>query len=171
MHRFWIVVVACGLMANVAFAASEKHRQMAEELITITDGDKVLDSMKAQLSMIFAQFKAHLNVPEADKAKLTPYDQKFQAILSEELEWKKIRDQYIDLYTTTFNEKEMKAIVDFYKSPAGKKMTESMPQLMQQSLAIARTHVQGVIPKLEEITSAMEKEFAPQNATADNATK
>jgi hypothetical protein len=46
-----------------------------------------------------------------------------------------------------------------------------MPNLMQQSLNIARTHVQAVIPKLEEITSAMEKEFAPQNATQETAPK
>jgi hypothetical protein len=144
---------------------------LAEELISLTEGDKILDSMKSQMAMIFAQFKAHLQIPEAQKAKVEGYDKKFQTILDEELDWKKVRSQYLDLYTSTFSEEETKAIVDFYKSAAGKKLTASMPNLMQQSLNIARTHVQTIIPKLEEITSAMEKEFAPQNATQETAPK
>lgn len=165
MQRLCIILVVLFLGAHVAFAASEKHRKLAEELITITDGDKILDSMKAQVTMIFAQFKAELNVTEADKPKLDAYDKKFQAVITEDLDWNKVREQYIDLYTNTFTEAETKAIVDFYKSAAGKKLTSAMPNLMQQSLNIARGHVQTVIPKLEEITSSMEKEFAPQNAT------
>lgn len=171
MQRLCILLALLFLGANVAVAASEKHRKLAEELITITDGDKILDSMKAQVTMIFAQFKAELNVADADKPKLDAYDKKFQAVITEDLDWNKVRDQYIDLYTNTFTEAETKAIVDFYKSAAGKKLTGSMPGLMQQSLAIARAHVQTVIPKLEEITSAMEKEFAPQNATEAPASK
>ncbi|MBC7356564.1 MAG: hypothetical protein JG774_1044 [Desulfomicrobiaceae bacterium] len=171
MHRLCVILVALVLAASPVFAASEKHQKLAEELISLTEGDKILDSMKSQMAMIFAQFKAHLEVPEAEKAKLEAYDKKFQAIIDDDLDWKKIRSKYIDLYTSTFSEEETKAIVDFYKSPAGKKLTASMPNLMQQSLNIARTHVQAVIPKLEEITSAMEKEFAPQNATQETAPK
>ncbi len=106
MYRLCVFVVAAFFLASPALAASEKHQKLAEELITLTEGDKILDSMKAQVTMIFAQFKAHLNVPEADKAKIDAYDQKFRAIIDEELDWKKIRAQYIDLYTSTFSEAE-----------------------------------------------------------------
>lgn len=165
MHRLCCILVALVLAASPVLAASEKHQKLAEELISLTEGDKILDSMKSQMAMIFAQFKAQLQVPDAEKAKLEAYDKKFQTIIEDDLNWEKIRSKYIDLYTSSFSEEETKAIVDFYKSPVGKKLTASMPNLMQQSLNIARTQVQTVIPKLEEITSAMEKEFAPQNAT------
>ncbi len=167
MRRLCIVLAVLFLSSNFAFGASEKHRKLAEELITLTEGDKILESMKAQVSMIFAQFKAQLSVAEADRPKLDHYNKKFEKVINMEFDWNKIRDKYIDLYTNTFTEAETKSIVDFYKSPAGKKLTNSMPELMQQSLSIARSHVQTIIPQLEEITSAMEKEFAPQNATGN----
>ena len=45
------LVLACG----TAYSGEKEHRALAEELIKITDGDKVMDGMKAScvFSMIF----------------------------------------------------------------------------------------------------------------------
>ena len=57
------------------------------------------------------------------------------------MDWGKVRTQYVDLYTGTFTEKEIKSLVDFYKSDLGKKVSEKMPELMQKSMLVARTHI------------------------------
>ena len=59
-------------------------------------------------------------------------------------------------------------MVDFYKSDLGKKVTAKMPDLMQQSMTVARTYMQTVVPKLEGLTEEMRKEFTP--ATPANPT-
>jgi uncharacterized protein len=73
--------------------------------------------------------------------------------------WEKVKNQYLDLYTSVFTEEETKGLVDFYKSDLGKKVTAKMPELMQQSMTVARTYMQGVVPKLEELTEEMRVEF------------
>ena len=51
--------------------------------------------------------------------------------------------------------------MDFYKSDLGKKVSEKMPELMQKSMLVARTHMEIVVPKLEALTEEMRKEFEP----------
>lgn len=151
------LVLACG----TAYSGEKEHRALAEELIKITDGDKVMDGMKAQVSMVFQQITSQMNVQEADKPKLEKYTKRFEDILKEDMDWGKVRTQYVDLYTGTFTEKEIKSLVDFYKSDLGKKVSEKMPELMQKSMLVARTHMEIVVPKLEALTEEMRKEFEP----------
>ena len=151
------LVLACG----TAYSGEKEHRALAEELIKITDGDKVMDGMKAQVSMVFQQITSQMNVQEADKPKLEKYTKRFEDILKEDMDWGKVRTQYVDLYTGTVTEKEIKSLVDFYKSDLGKKVSEKMPELMQKSMLVARTHMEIVVPKLEALTEEMRKEFEP----------
>ena len=120
-----------------------------------------MDGMKAQVSMVFQQITSQMNVQEADKPKLEKYTKRFEDILKEDMDWGKVRTQYVDLYTGTFTEKEIKSLVDFYKSDLGKKVSEKMPELMQKSMLVARTHMEIVVPKLEALTEEMRKEFEP----------
>ena len=141
------------------YSGDKEHRLLAEELIKITDGDTVMEKMKTQVTMIFQQIISQMNVQEADKAKLEKYSKKFDSIIQEDMAWDKIKPQYIDLYTSVFTEEETKGLVDFYKSDLGKKVTAKMPELMQQSMNVAREYKQQVVPKLEELTEEMRIEF------------
>lgn len=157
--------ILCFMLAcSTAVAGEKEHRALAEELIKITEGDMVMEKMKAQVTMIFQQITAQMNVQEADKPKLDKYSKRFDAILKEDMAWDKVKTQYLDLYTSVFTEEETKGLVDFYKSDLGKKVTAKMPELMQQSMTVARTYMQGVVPKLETLTEEMRKEFEPQGA-------
>lgn len=157
------------LSCSAANAGVQEHRALAEELIKITEGDTVMEKMKAQVTMIFQQITAQMNVQEADRPKLEEYSKRFDAILAEDMAWEKIKPQYIDLYTSVFTEEETKGLVDFYKSDLGKKVTAKMPELMQQSMTVARTYMQGIVPKLEELTEEMRVAFEPKGAPAPEA--
>lgn len=154
------------LTCATASAGVQEHRALAEELIKITEGDMVMEKMKAQVTMIFQQITAQMNVQEADRPKLEKYSQRFDAILKEDMAWEKIKPQYVDLYTSVFTEEETKGLVEFYKSELGKKVTAKMPELMQQSMTVARTYMQGVVPKLEALTEEMRVDFEPKDAQA-----
>ncbi|MDY0275438.1 MAG: DUF2059 domain-containing protein [Desulfomicrobium sp.] len=154
------------LTCSPAYSGEKEHRALARELIKITDGDTVMEKMKDQLSMVFEQLTLQMNIQQADKPKLDKFTARFQAILKDDMAWDKIENQYIDLYTTVFTEEDIKGLVGFYNSELGKKVTEKMPELMQQSMVVAREHMQTVVPKLEELTEEMRKEFVPQE---DNA--
>jgi hypothetical protein len=157
-----LVLVLCFVLTSMpAFSGEKEHRALAEELIQITEGDTVMDKMKAQVTMIFQQITSQMNIQEKDKSKLGGYTKRFDAILKEDMAWDKVKNQYLDLYTSVFTEAETKGLVDFYKSDLGKKVTAKMPELMQQSMTVARNYMQVVVPKLEALTEEMRKEFEP----------
>lgn len=161
MLKKLILVLCFVLTAMPAISGEKEHRALAEELIKITEGDTVMEKMKAQVTMIFQQITSQMNVQEKDKSKLDAYTKRFDAIVKEDMAWEKVKPQYLDLYTTVFTEEETKGLVDFYKSDLGKKVTAKMPELMQQSMTVARNYMQNVVPKLEALTEEMRKEFEP----------
>ena len=169
MLKKFALLLCLILTCSTAYSGEKEHRALAEELIKITDGDTVMEKMKAQVTMIFQQITSQMNIQEADKPKLEKYSARFDAILKEDMDWEKVKIQYLDLYTSVFTEEETKALVDFYKSDLGKKVTEKMPELMQQSLNVARTYMQGVLPKLEELTEEMRLDFEGANSQAPGA--
>ena len=164
MLKKFALLLCLILTCSPAYSGEKEHRALAEELIKITDGDTVMEKMKAQVTMIFQQITSQMNIQEADKPKLEKYTARFDAILKEDMDWEKVKVQYLDLYTSVFTEEETKALVDFYKSDLGKKVTEKMPELMQQSLNVARSYMQGVVPKLEELTEEMRLDFEGANS-------
>ncbi len=169
MFKKFVLVCCFVLSCAPAHSGVKEHRALAEELIKITDGDTVMEKMKAQVTMIFQQITAQMNMQEADKPKLEKYSKRFDAILKEDMAWDKVKDQYLDLYTKVFTEEETKGLVDFYKSDLGKKVTAKMPDLMQQSMTVARTYMQTVVPKLEGLTEEMRQDFEKAPAPAPQA--
>jgi hypothetical protein len=166
MLKKFALLLCLMLICSTAYSGEKEHRALAEELIKITDGDTVMEKMKAQVTMIFQQIASQMNIQEADKPKLEKYSARFDAILKEEMSWEKVKTQYLDLYTSVFTEEETKGLVDFYKSDLGKKVTAKMPELMQQSMTVARTYMQGVVPKLEELTEEMRVDFEGASSPA-----
>ncbi len=46
--------------------------------------------------------------------------------------------QIIPIYTKYMSEEDVKAVIRFYKSPAGQRLLKVMPQMMQESSQIAK---------------------------------
>lgn len=62
-------------------------------------------------------------------------------------------------YGSNFAVDEIKAITTFYVSPAGKKMLDTQPQIMQQSMP----EIMALItPRMKEVMSKMAKDIAEQ---------
>ena len=70
-----------------------------------------------------------------------------------------MKDDYIDIYVKTYTESEIRAILEFYKSPAGKKFIEKMPELMQQSMAISQKNMPTIMNKVTKISEEMANEI------------
>ncbi len=131
---------------------SEEKRQLIRELIEITGGEKLF----RQVSQITAvQLQQEFNgilksiipessgISEAKKAEMinkinkdinrivTQYNQR----LMEKLDFNTIIETvYYPLYDKYFTEEDLQAMIDFYKTPTGKKTISVMPQLLQESM-------------------------------------
>ena len=73
---------------------------------------------------------------------------KVTGVLNKELSWKTLKDEYIKLYMKTFNEEEMKVIIDFYKTSAGKKLLNKIPELIDGSMQIGEQKALDIMPQI-----------------------
>jgi hypothetical protein len=79
--------------------------------------------------------------------------------LQEHLSWEKLKDEYIAACAATFTEDELKSLIEFYKSPAGRTLVEKTPMMMQKSSEIMSRHMIEIAPKIQEIVKeAAEKQ-------------
>lgn len=90
---------------------------------------------------------------------LEKYDDKLLNVMKEDMAWSKMRDDYIDIYAKVYTEEEILDINKFYRSPAGKKMIEKMPQLLQETMTVTQKSMQKLIPKLQQISEEMAQEI------------
>ena len=72
-------------------------------------------------------------------------------------------NRMIPLYSKYYNEKEINDLIVFYKTPTGKKMVETMPQVMNESMKIGENW--GA-----EIGSKIQAELDSQIVTTEEVT-
>ena len=86
-----------------------------------------------------------------NKEKVLQFQNKLTKKILGTMSWDKMEAEYIKLFSTVYTVEELKAIVEFYKSPAGQSMLEKQPMLIQKSIQIAQAKIQGLLPELKKM--------------------
>ena len=154
-----IFLIVLSLFCSFANADETSHRAAAEELLLLTNVDKMLKPMWEQMETMMEQHFVQMDAPEELRPVLNRYTSKMVKVMEEELGWAKMKNDYIDIYVKTYTEGEIRAISEFYKSPAGKKFIEKMPQLMQESMAISQKNMPTFMKKMQKISEEMANEI------------
>jgi hypothetical protein len=147
------------LFCPFANADEVSHRAAAEELLLLTNADKLLKPMWKQMEAMMEQQFVQMGAPEELRPVLNRYTSKLVKVVEEEFGWAKMKNNYIDIYVKTYTEGEIRAISEFYKSPVGKKFIEKMPQLMQESMAISQNKMPTFMNKMQKISEEMANEI------------
>ena len=147
------------LFSSSAMADESSHRAAAEELLLLMNIDKMVAPVFEQMELMMEQQFDQSDAPEEARPILKKYTARMMEILEEALSWGKMKDDYIDIYVRTYTENEIRAIADFYKSPAGQAFIEKMPQLMQESMTLSQKIMQGYMHKIEQLSAEMAKEI------------
>ena len=154
-----VFLMVLSLFFSFANADEVSHRAAAEELLLLTNVDKMLKPMCEQMKTMLEQQFVQMGAPEELRPVLNRYIGKMVKVMEEEFGWEKMKNDYIDIYVKTYTEGELRAISEFYKSPAGKKFIEKMPQLMQESMAISQKNMPTLMKKMKKISEEMVNEI------------
>ena len=84
------------------------------------------------------------------------------AALEQAIGWDKLKPDMIKLYTSNFNEQEMKDLIAFYESPLGKKVLEQMPSLTAQSAQLTQSKLESAVPKVNQLLAEMTAKLTPK---------
>ena len=150
------LVAACaltGLCAVGAYAAddiSAAHRKKISEFMDVIG----LENISRQVSMSVAKQLA-LGLKQA-QPDIDP--KAFEIVLSISNEVLDARSdellkKMVPLFAKRFTEAELDELLAFYRSPIGRKTTEAMPALMQESMELAATEAQSSVPEIKEKVS------------------
>jgi len=116
-----VLVLAAPRIAHADDAHKEKlARQLMAETGAADLGKQVMQSM-------LAQFRKN---PQISKE----FIDKFTELAKPE----QIVELVVPIYVRTYDEETLQAAVDFYGSPAGKKLVAGLPLITQQSMAVGQ---------------------------------
>ena len=155
-----IGLMAAGLVLSVqgAIAQDASRRVLAEELLNVMNAKAgfeksfamVKQMMSSQISKM-EQAEGQTNTPSNVSGQMD----KMMALITQEISWDKMKDDYIALYADTFTEDEMKGIIAFYKSPAGQSFTKKQPELMRRSMELSQKLMMQIMPKIQAMTKEL----------------
>jgi uncharacterized protein len=154
------LILTCGSAQVLADAKS--HAADAERFLLLARADKLAVPVYAQVQQMFAQRFAESNAPQSEKAVLETYQAQANAALEQSVGWDKLKPDMVKLYTSNFDEQEMKDLIRFYESPLGKKVLEKMPTLTAQSAQLTQGKLEAAVPKVNQLLAEMTTKLTPK---------
>lgn len=151
-----VLALAAATAAAPAVRADEQARMdLAIELIAQLDMDQLMTSMQGQMeAMIGGQLEQMASCAAMQPA-LDAYARDAGALISASFSSTDFVPEVARLYVDVFDRDELQGLLDFYRSPLGRKMLAKMPELMQGSMAIAEQQVAAVMPRIEELAQTL----------------
>ena len=154
------LILTCGSAQVLADAKS--HAADAERFLLLARADKLAVPVYAQVQQMFAQRFAESNAPQTEKAVLETYQAQANTALEQAVGWDKLKPDMVKLYTSNFNEQEMKELIRFYESPLGKKVLEKVPTLTAQSAQLTQGKLEAAVPKVNQLLAEMTAKLTPK---------
>jgi len=131
---------------------------MAEELLTLTDSENALSSVRDQMiKMLEGQAKA-MDLSEEEQASMVKRQQKMFDLVFEELSWKNLKKDYIDIYAAVYTQEELSGLLTFFRSPIGQSFTKKSPELMARMMEVVQKRTQRLTPRLMALIEDEEAE-------------
>ena len=136
--------------------------------------EKTLDLMHAEQSVeaIWGPVEANMRQTIAKSHGETPATPEQQAaedrviqramdLMHQEMNWGKMKPQYVKMYADTFTQEEIDGLNAFYSSPAGQAYLAKMPLLMQHSMQLMQVQMQTLMPRMMQIMQDARAQGAP----------
>lgn len=155
-----IAMVILMLMTPVVTQASEGvKRETVERLLEVMNAEAIIDGMYSQMDKMFVGVGQQLGVKESEQQIFDSYMKKVTAAMREEMTWEKLRGPMVDIYIKHYTEKEVNDLLAFYSTESGQSMIRKMPLVMQESMQISQTMLQGFMPKVKVLSIEFKEEL------------
>lgn len=162
MRQFLLVVLvvlfsvpSCATLNNdraedgpTAAGNSASHAAAATELLEVTRSREMMERSQAQtLSMIMESIELTGIRPE-DRGRFERCFSLAKDFMDREMSWERVEPEFVQAYTNVYEEAELRQLIDFYRSPIGRKMIDRQPLLEAEVLRIMRNLMADSQPRL-----------------------
>lgn len=140
-----IILMVLVIMVQVAPAGESGHRKAAEELLTLYDMDEILSQTIDQMLSLEIQQNPQLGL----------YEEVLKRFFAKYMGWESLKEDFIRMYMDEFTEKELRDMIEFYRTPTGQKAIKKVPVLAAKGAQLGQKRVQS---NLEELRAMIEEE-------------
>lgn len=155
--RFLCVIAA---LMSLQTYASEVENQLARDLLAAMDIDQQIEVMAQNLGEMQARQLQQMDIPAEAQPIIEQHLADTMTLLFSTFKQQSVKDKYAQMYVDTFTEQELRDILAFYQSGAGKAFLEKFPQVMAGITQIAESQVQSILPQMMEMNKQLEVKLA-----------
>ena len=158
-HRILLAVLLAVLAAFPAHAQqAPADDARIDRLLEVTRARAMLDAMLPQIEasqrQMVAQMTGGRTLDASQQQRLDAILASSSSAVRKALAWENLEPIYRDIYRQTFTGEDIDAIVAFYESPAGQRMLEKMPELMQNTMTAMQRLVVPMLQQMEQDLAA-----------------
>ncbi len=147
----YVLLVLAICISTSSWSDEKKHRKIAEEIFEIQNIKQIQDQVAQSLAQQEKARIEELNLPPEAIAIHEDHFKKVMELIASALSWDYIKEDYLNVYMSVYNEKESKAILKFYKTKVGRKTLDLQYHLMQEFQKINQQKQQTILPQLSRI--------------------
>lgn len=155
-----ILLIAALLISSNVFGSDLSSLQLATKLIEQLDIAAQSEVMAKNMRDMQARQIAKLDLPEEAMPAVNEYLDKQLALLFSIFKSDQMRADYAKAYMNVYSYQELKEIVAFYGSPAGKKMLEKTPELNTAIMIVAEGYVMEIQPEALKLQEELKKNLS-----------
>ena len=149
-----LLLAAAGLLASPAAFAQGVDDARIDRLLQVMRARETVDGLLPQLEasqrQMIDQLTAGEPVDDARRARMDAVLARTNQRVRESLAWENMAPVYRDIYRSTFSGEDIDAMLAFYESPAGQRLLDKMPLLMQNTMAAVQRMVVPLLQQLEQ---------------------
>jgi hypothetical protein len=154
--RILIIVLSQMLICTPVFAAD--NRGKVEELLIQMQIPKSVENTRARMKELYVQQARSIKVSEENKDIVETFINGMSEVITNEFEWERVKENYIDTFSTTFSEQEIEQLLQFYKSDVGKMYAGKLQTLTEKQMKVGERIAQTIQPKILGLQNEMVKE-------------
>ena len=149
-----VVMVCVGIPAPAA-AQDEARMKMATRLLELLEARKMIERqtdalMKSQIEAIAAVGQG-AGMPPAEIKKLESLQSEIRDLIITEISWDAIVKEGIPIYASLFTEEELRGMITFFETPAGRAWVQKSPEITTRMMQIMQPRIAAIMPKMMEL--------------------
>ena len=127
-------MLGTGLLLAAGWAnADEARDKLAGELLVAMGAERqasmALEGVRRSQEMMLKAAR----LPPGQEEKSREMQERVAAVIAEEFAWEKWKSEYTHFYAETFTEQELKDLLAFYQSPAGRTYVAKAPEIQKRA--------------------------------------
>jgi len=154
-----ILVNVLFVLCSVVYPDEASHRAAAEELIELLHTKDVVGQLYGQMEQILDQQFVKMEMPDSERPVLKKYKNILLMVLEGEMNWEKVKDDFVRTYKNRYTEDELKEMSASYNASEGHEFLDKMPMLMQEEIIISQKKIPGLMNKTHQINMEMVNEL------------